>query len=246
MNKKYHFFCFFVLGLFPVCSFGQFNTIISKSRNDINPVLIEHLSVNPNIDINTKQNNSEVFSIDSIQELKAPVEVDTLKEVNVDPFIPVDLKEQNEIIKFRQMVSLPLEKIHVTSRYGNRIHPIENKMKPHYGIDLSADSNYVFSVMPGRVIRTGKNRRSGVYVVIEHGNYQSIYCHLTKYYVSKNDYVDAGQIIALSGNSGYSTGPHLHFSLKHYGKFIDPEPFLNYIQSLINYVNQMIESEQTY
>ena len=126
-------------------------------------------------------------------------------------------------------VSLPLRSIHISSRFGMRMHPIYHKWMMHNGVDLSARYESVFSMFPGTVIRVGQDNRSGKFVTVKTGDYTISYCHLSQQYVKVNDFVNAGTIIACSGNTGKSRGPHLHLSAKKNGNAFDAAILLDYI-----------------
>ena len=128
------------------------------------------------------------------------------------------------------LVSLPLKSIHIGSGYGMRMHPIYHKRMMHNGIDLSARYENVYSMFPGTVIKVGQDNRSGKFVTVKTGDYTISYCHLSQQYVKVNDFVNAGTIIACSGNTGASTGPHLHLTTKKDGKVFNPTILLNYIK----------------
>ena len=127
------------------------------------------------------------------------------------------------------LVSLPLKNIHIGSGFGMRMHPIYHKQMMHNGIDLSARYENVFSMFPGTVIKVGQDSRSGKFVTVKTGVYTISYCHLSQQYVKVNDFVNAGTIIALSGSTGVSTGPHLHLTTKKDGKAFNPTILLDYI-----------------
>ena len=127
------------------------------------------------------------------------------------------------------LVSLPLKNIHIGSGFGMRMHPIYHKQMMHNGIDLSARYENVFSMFPGTVIKVGQDSRSGKFVTVKTGDYTISYCHLSQQYVKVNDFVNAGTIIALSGSTGVSTGPHLHLTTKKDGKAFNPTILLDYI-----------------
>ena len=132
------------------------------------------------------------------------------------------------------LVSLPLKNIHIGSGFGMRMHPIYHKRMMHNGIDLSARYESVFSMFPGTVIKVGQNNRSGKFVTVKTGDYTISYCHLSQQFVKVNDFVNAGEIIALSGSTGESTGPHLHLTTKKDGKAFNPTILLEYIRSIKN------------
>ena len=136
-------------------------------------------------------------------------------------------------------IVMPLNReISITSPYGTRMHPIFGASKFHNGIDLAANYENVYSVLDGIVTETGwDNNGGGNYIKVNHFNrFETAYLHLSEIYYRVGEYVKAGFVIAKSGNSGNSTGPHLHFSVKEFGQNINPTHFLN---DLIK-VNQLI------
>ena len=130
------------------------------------------------------------------------------------------------------LVSLPLKNIHIGSGFGMRMHPIYHKRMMHNGIDLSARYENVYSMFPGTVIKVGQDNRSGKFVIVKTGDYTISYCHLSLQYVKVNDFVNAGTILALSGSTGVSTGPHLHLTTKKDGKAFNPTILLDIIRSI--------------
>ena len=130
------------------------------------------------------------------------------------------------------LVALPLEKIHINSGFGMRRHPIYHKRIMHNGIDLSARYEKVYSMFPGTVIKVGQDSRSGKFVTVRTGDYTISYCHLSQQLVKENEFVNAGTIIAISGKTGASTGPHLHLTTKKDGQAINPTIILDFIYSL--------------
>ncbi len=130
------------------------------------------------------------------------------------------------------LVALPLEKIHINSGFGMRRHPIYHKRIMHNGIDLSARYEKVYSIFPGTVIKVGQDSRSGKFVTVRTGDYTISYCHLSQQLVKENEFVNAGTNIAISGNTGASTGPHLHLTTKKDGQAINPTIILEFILSL--------------
>lgn len=124
----------------------------------------------------------------------------------------------------------------INSKYGYRKDPISksNKRKFHYGIDLSANGNTVMSMLAGEVRKTGYEKRGlGYYVTIRHGDFEVIYGHLSSILIKEKDKVLAGTPIGMTGNTGRSTGEHLHLGLKFKGKKVNPLPFLLFIQKRI-------------
>ena len=132
--------------------------------------------------------------------------------------------------KYRS-VSPPLKSLAVSSRFGLRTDPFNPAaMTKHDGIDLSAPNGAeVYSMFAGQVLRVDQDKRSGKYVVIQHGDYTIAYCHLSRQTAQTGDLVCPGDIIGLVGSTGRSTGPHLHITAKRNGKCINPAIILNYI-----------------
>ena len=108
----------------------------------------------------------------------------------------------------------PLARVEVTSPRGWRIHPLDRRKAYHGGIDLRANHEVVMAVMDGIVEDMGFNVRSGLWIRIRHiRGIHTSYAHLSYIHVSKGSHIQAGQPIALSGQTGRSTGPHLHFHM---------------------------------
>ena len=129
-------------------------------------------------------------------------------------------------------VAYPLAHIHISSPYGMRVHPIMRKRMMHGGIDLRAKYEEVYSVMEGDVTKVSSDRRSGRYVVVEYpGRFSCAYCHLSQPLVKTGDHVRAGEVIGISGNTGMSTGAHLHFGVRQAdGQRIDPMILLEFVR----------------
>jgi murein DD-endopeptidase MepM/ murein hydrolase activator NlpD len=113
----------------------------------------------------------------------------------------------------------------VSSPYGWRIHPTLGTKKFHDGVDLSVPiGTPVLSAQKGRVARAGEDRVSGKFVVIDHGNgVRTSYCHLDSLGAERGVEIDRSAEIGASGNTGRSTGPHLHFAVRIGRHHVDPE-----------------------
>jgi len=131
-------------------------------------------------------------------------------------------------------VSYPLEKMKVTSPYGMRKDPMTGIYKKHNGVDLRARKAMVYSMFPGIVHKVGYDERSGNYVIIHHGEIAVSYCHLSKILIIKGSRVHAHEVIGISGNTGRSTGEHLHVTCKMKGTYINPEIIFQYIRNILD------------
>ena len=196
-------------------SHAQFNTIGTISNKRIN-------TTNP-----SKSHDALTDSIvvaDSISESKT-TDIEGDGQTIDSPMNNQDLMS---------LVSLPLKNIHISSGFGMRMHPIYHKRILHNGIDLSARYENVYSMFPGTVVKVGQDNRSGKFVTVRTGDYTISYCHLSQQIVKEKDFVNAGTNIAISGNTGASTGPHLHLTTKKDGKAFDPTILIEYVRSVMN------------
>jgi len=124
----------------------------------------------------------------------------------------------------------PLKKGKRTSGFGTRQNPFNKKMYEfHKGIDLACPiGSKVFSSRGGKVMFAGYKGGYGRLIIIKHEHgYLSFYGHLDKPLVKKGQIVRAGQVIAKSGNTGRSTGPHLHFEIRKNNRAINPGALLH-------------------
>ena len=122
------------------------------------------------------------------------------------------------------MWPLPAGNNVVTCKYGMRTHPIPGKRKLHTGVDLRASTGTkVYAANKGTVTTSGYSSAWGNYIIISHGGgITTLYAHMSKRSVSKDDKVKQGDIIGYSGNTGYSTAPHLHFEISKNGSTYNP------------------------
>ena len=120
-------------------------------------------------------------------------------------------------------------KLYVTSRYGYRNHPITGRYRLHEGIDFrAATGTRVYASKTGTITYSGRNGGYGKKIEIQHeDNFSTVYGHLSRIYVSVGDFVRQGQVIGLTGDTGLSTGPHLHFEIRYKGKSENPARHLN-------------------
>ncbi len=132
------------------------------------------------------------------------------------------------------MVAYPLKSIKVTSPFGMRRDPMNKKSRRmHSGLDLKARYEDVYSMLPGTVTAAAYSQSGGYYITVNHGSCVCSYLHLSKIAVKVGQHVNAGQAIAISGNTGKrTTGPHLHISCRwgdEKGKYFNPMLILGFI-----------------
>lgn len=116
----------------------------------------------------------------------------------------------------------------ISSPYGMRMHPTLNVEKFHNGIDMAApNGSPILAAYDGSVVAADYNASMGNYIMIDHGDgLYTVYMHCSALYVSAGTYVTKGQNIAAVGSTGRSTGPHLHFSVRLNGNYVDPMNYL--------------------
>ena len=129
--------------------------------------------------------------------------------------------QRDDSLRFGNPLRVPLV---VTSKYGYRPHPVTRRYQHHEGIDFRASTGTrVYASRAGRVTFAGRKGGYGKFVVIEHeGNYTTGYGHLSRIRVRVGQTVAKGKVIGLSGNTGISTGPHLHFEIRYKGRSENP------------------------
>ncbi|ACY49429.1 M23 family metallopeptidase [Rhodothermus marinus] len=141
----------------------------------------------------------------------------------------VKLAEAREAWRRQMPALLPADGV-IVSGFGMRLHPILRVRKMHEGIDILLPyGSPVYAPGDGIVRKTGRSAGYGLYIILEHPatGYRTLYGHLSKVLVRRGQKVQRGDQIALSGNSGRSTGPHLHYEVRDSrGRALNPLQFV--------------------
>ncbi|RDU71517.1 M23 family metallopeptidase [Helicobacter brantae] len=120
----------------------------------------------------------------------------------------------------------------ISDTFGYRIHPILQRKHLHAGVDFSAEIGTPIYATADGVVEFARKDYNGGYgnlIKIDHSfGFKTYYAHLNDLLVKRGDFVKKGQIIAYSGNSGISTGPHLHYEIRFLGAYIDPQIFIEW------------------
>jgi len=126
----------------------------------------------------------------------------------------------------RALLVTPVDSVRITSRFGNRIHPILGYSKMHRGVDFGAPTGApIRAAGDGAVVAKGRKGAYGHYIRIRHrAGYQTAYAHLSRYArgLKKGKRVKQGEIVGYVGSTGRSTGPHLHYEVLFNGKQVNP------------------------
>lgn len=150
----------------------------------------------------------------------------------MSPTTSPDTKSNNETTEQQNIPAgdwkKPLDNLRLTSPFGMRFHPVLKSYRMHNGADFSGrEGTPLYSMSSGVVLRTISDNACGLGAVIQHAEgITSHYCHLSKVSVRSGEKLKPGQRIGDVGNTGRSTGPHLHLGIKRNGKWIDPVPFM--------------------
>ncbi len=125
---------------------------------------------------------------------------------------------------------IPVEYKKITDRFGYRMHPITKKRHLHSGIDFSADvGTPIFAPADGVVEFAGVKGTYGKFLLIDHSfGFKTAFGHLDNYAVQSGDYVSKGDLIGEVGNTGRSTGSHLHYEIRYLHKWLNPDKFLTW------------------
>ena len=135
--------------------------------------------------------------------------------------------KENKILFESIPAIVPTEGNYSSESFGMRVHPILGYNKMHNGIDIIADVGTVIKASgKGKIVFAGIKGGYGLCIEIDHGfGYRTVYGHLSKVLLKEGQIVKRGQIIGKSGNSGLSSGPHLHYEVLHNGQNLNPVEF---------------------
>jgi murein DD-endopeptidase MepM/ murein hydrolase activator NlpD len=215
---------------------------LTQLRNDISSMKVEVEEVKANLvsqksELDSKQNdltgNLEDLEVKKVELSKDLEELERREdELN---------KEAQELTKIIQKLKLEAKYVggemmwpvpssyRITSAFGNRYHPILKKYKMHTGIDIGAKSgSNIVAAQTGTVIYSNYLGSYGKVIMIDHGGgYVTLYAHSSKLIAKNGQKVTKGDVIALVGSTGLSTGPHLHFEVRKNGEFVDPVQYVS-------------------
>jgi murein DD-endopeptidase len=139
-------------------------------------------------------------------------------------------------------VSFPMKQLIVTSPFGLRKDPLTGKTQKHNGLDLRASEDEVYAMFGGKIKKTGEDKQSGKYVILQHENFQVSYCHLSQIWVKAGMDICPGETVGVTGDTGRATGPHLHITCKLKGKYVDPTILIDYIRNVKEDVVRLLSS----
>ncbi|MGR5149399.1 peptidoglycan DD-metalloendopeptidase family protein [Photobacterium alginatilyticum] len=147
----------------------------------------------------------------------------------------LDVAELNSAVRVAILKSLPngapVKNARQSSQFGVRIHPVTGTKRLHRGLDFAVNIGTPIYAPADGVVATVRpnNKGSGNFLRLQHSfGFTSSYSHLKKFAVRSGDFVSKGDLIGYSGNSGLSSGPHLHYEVRFIGRALDPRPFVEW------------------
>lgn len=179
------------------------------------------------------------YTINSVEQNSAGIKTELMELQNnliqIDEFIKNEKELQQELLndfiayetKLDHTPSIWPVSSYVISSFGTRFHPIHKRYITHTGVDLKAKYTSVKAAADGVVEFSGYQGGYGYVVILSHGyGYKTLYAHNSKLLATKGQKVKKGQKICISGNSGVSTGPHLHYEVRINNVPVNPVMFL--------------------
>lgn len=231
MSKKSCFICFLTFQGVCLPLPAQFYTITVDT--------VSSQRIQPTEDSIPEDEDGKTVMEDELFSTGRGIEVNIERDIPV--FVNVNDSMMSELLQDRLTVCLPLDFLKMSSRYGYRTDPIIRCERFHDGIDLRCNYSRVYAMLPAKVkeVHHG-NKGYGNYVILEHGNLECLYGHLSMIFVMEGEVISAGTVVAISGNTGKSTGPHLHIRMKKDGTSINPKPFMDYLNDYITRLQDKI------
>ena len=186
----------------------------------------------PAIEKNDKSSSGGPFINDNLEDKDVKLALDNLvakvdaREMQYNQMEAIMLKQT--VLKLTLPTLYPVDVPYSSSSYGWRHDPIVGIRAFHSGLDFSAaQGEPIRATADGRVKTVGRGPDYGKFVVIDHGDrLETRYAHASKILVNEGDLVQREDIIALVGNTGRSTGPHLHYEIRYKNRSLDPRQYL--------------------
>ena len=181
-----------------------------------------------------KQELSELS--DSLTEIETLIGLNPIGDESLSERVSIAKLNSSQRATLLQLIpsGSPIEYHGITSRFGYRIHPTLNKREFHRGSDMKAKMKTpVYATADGIVEWAGMHKRSGFgnLVILAHVyGFKTYYGHLKRVVVKSGQFVKKGQLIAYTGNSGISNGPHLHYEIRFIQRPLNPFYFIKWTQ----------------
>jgi len=208
---------------------------ISKLSTSVNSLSKERDKLSKENSIYSEKIESKIAQIEELgsqlEEIEEIIGIDKEDDTSLIQRATLAKLTSSEKIFMLQTIpsECPLEKCTSTSNFGWRTHPTTKKRQYHNGLDLRAARRTPVKATADGVVRYVQDKNEGTLgrvVIIAHNyGFETAYGHLRFVDVKSGDIVSKGQVIARSGNSGRSNGPHLHYEIRHANKVLNPKYF---------------------
>ncbi len=173
---------------------------------------------------------------DSLSEIEALIGLKPIEDASIEKRINLTKQTSEQIATSLQLIpnGSPIEYHGITSKFGYRVHPTLKRREFHRGTDMKAKINTpVYAPADGIVEWSGYHKKSGFgrLVILQHiYGFKTYYGHLNKVAVKSGQFVKKGELIAYTGNSGLSNGPHLHYEIRFLQRPLNPFWFIKWTQ----------------
>ncbi|NOR57992.1 MAG: peptidoglycan DD-metalloendopeptidase family protein [Sulfurimonas sp.] len=171
---------------------------------------------------------------DSLSEIETLIGIAPVEEMSLQERVSATKLNSEHMATLLQFIpsGSPIEYKGVTSKYGYRIHPTLNRKELHRGLDMKAKMKTpVYATADGIVEYAGFHKRSGFgrLVILQHNyGFRTYFGHLNKIVIKSGRFVKKGDLIAYTGNSGMSSGPHLHYEIRFIQRAVNPFYFVKW------------------
>ncbi|QUJ68678.1 peptidoglycan DD-metalloendopeptidase family protein [Photobacterium sp. GJ3] len=212
----------------------QEKTQISRHANELKEEIQSLESDRQSLEQNLADRRYELEQISGrVNELENVLGIESEGEQPLDTRL--DTAALNSAVRVAMLKVIPngapIDYRRISSSYGSRNHPVYGNKRRHLGIDLSTSTGTpVYAPADGVIEMVRPSKKGyGNLLKVDHGyGFMTLYAHLHKFKVKTGDFVRKGDLIALSGNSGTSTGPHLHYEVRFLGRALNPQYFMKW------------------
>jgi len=181
-------------------------------------------------DLTDREERMQLVS-DRLNDLEKVLGMDDQNNVEIESRL--DTAAMNSSLRIAMLTQIPsgppVKNARTSSGYGERRHPVIGITKFHRGQDFAVNTGTpIFAPADGTVeVTRPSTEGAGNFLRLLHGyGFSSSYSHMSKFAVNKGDFVKKGDLIGYSGNSGLTSGPHLHYEIRFIGRALDPKPFI--------------------
>jgi murein DD-endopeptidase MepM/ murein hydrolase activator NlpD len=172
--------------------------------------------------------NNKISDINAILKIKPSTNMTTFEQLDLAKIDAINKKYILQNIPN----GYPVKFKGITSPFGWRINPILGKREFHTGIDLRASMKTPVYATANALVQYARFHKTSGYgklIILSHNfGFKTLFGHLSKIVVKEGDFVKKGDLIGYTGNSGFSSGPHLHYEIRYLGMVLNPKYFLNW------------------